>query len=539
MSISSISPTAPISSQSLRPVTPLSIPTPAQSNTPASISGTASNLIDQQKLQAANLSKSTDAAKNNLDTSKSDIANTVNQILGIQSNQIQTEADAGLPQKQTAVSNATNALEASQRSQTNELRALDGQGLTDVQKQAASKEINHKYAFEQADLALIQSAANRDYATAQSIVQRKTELALAPLQTKLDFQKTFYQDNKDTFNKADDRQYQNLIAQTQRDYDTQKTLQTSLSNVQLELLKNGTNISPNVMSQLNNAKSLSDVPQILAQNGVSLRDPNSTLQGEELKANIQKIKNDIANNKPINTANLTPESAAYVNGFQQAFIGLPAAQASTAKQVFTAALNSGNTEQIKQTILGTALSNIPAPEQAAAYGRNTAINALTNIQNLLDQAKEKGVNTGIVDGNLQTAAQKFGQSGNTDLAYIGTQMNLALNAYRKAVTGVAFSPQELAQYKTIFPDITNSATLNGANIQSLTDAFNQNNRAVIGTKIGMTNYDRIFGTEKANLPSGTVAPSGTTAAIGPDGATYFVPNAQLDGFIKDGGKLAK
>lgn len=217
-----------------------------------------------------------------------------------------------------------------------------------------------------------------------------------------------------------------------------------------------------------------------------------------------------------NNVNLGGLNKPLQDSFNSVIIGLPATAAKTASATFTNLVNSGDLEGAKAYIVRIALSNLPADQQTQTIGRSQAISALTDINSLLEQAQKAGANTGVIKGNIQNAAQKFaGDAGNPDLAYIGSRMQQALQTYRRAMTGVAFSPAESAQYSKIFPDLTNTDKLNQTNISALLDAFDSNNRAALATYIGDTNYNKLFGKQQAVLPSQREAAAATPDLSGP------------------------
>lgn len=209
--------TQAINAAQLTPKSPIAIPVIQPTNTAQSISTLADGVKQTalaEQLKADELAKQTAA-----NTSKSDLANTVNDILGIQSSRTQAETAAGLQGKSQTLVNATNQLEASQRAQTNEIRAIQSNsGLTKEQAAQQTQEINRRYAFEQADLALVQSAANRDYATAQSLVDRKIELQLEPLKTKLDYYKELNATDRSAYTEAQKRTLDNIQLEAQKEY---------------------------------------------------------------------------------------------------------------------------------------------------------------------------------------------------------------------------------------------------------------------------------------------------------------------------------
>lgn len=191
----------------------------------------------------------------------------------------------------------------------------------------------------------------------------------------------------------------------------------------------------------------------------------------------------------------------YVDAFNSAVIGLPALQMKQAQNTFQQYLNKGDTEGAKNYIIRVAMAGASTDQQNQAIGRKSGLDSLATIKQLLTK-----VPTDILTGTLENTIQKLGVSSNPDLAYIGSQIQQQIQIYRRSMTGVAFSPQESAEYAKIFPDITNLASLNNAKIDSLIESFNRNNRAVLSFYIGDSNYDKLFGKyETPPLPSGRIS----------------------------------
>ncbi len=233
---------------------------------------------------------------------------------------------------------------------------------------------------------------------------------------------------------------------------------------------------------------------------------------------VQKIKNNSAiykkesyiapSSSESNGSIIVPEgtdklTSSLVNAFNGAVLGLPALSQKGAKATFTNYINQGDVEGAKDFLLTLTTQGLPTDQQNQLIGREQATNALSNIQTLLAQAKEKGADTNFFTGNLEYAVQKLGISSNPDLAYLGSLLQQQFIVYRRAMTGVAFSPTESEDYKKIFPDLTNVEKLSTAKIQALQDTFNMNNRAALSVYLGGTkNYDAIYGE-----PKGLILPS--------------------------------
>lgn len=259
----------PITSESLRPATPLNIPRVNTSDVSSNISGIASTLVETSKAQKAEQkaieeqNRKAQEAQSARDTSLDELLGVQKSIESVQASRAGVENEQKIGEKSQRLTDVTNQIEASQRAQTNELRALDGQGLTDAQKAIASKEINRRYAFEQADLALIQSAANRDLATAQSIADRKVELALEPLKTRLEFAKMFYEENKGLFDKEDERRIKASTASIQRELDKEEAFLKRRTDLQMQALKDG---NVNLYNALGKAKEDKELASITYSN---------------------------------------------------------------------------------------------------------------------------------------------------------------------------------------------------------------------------------------------------------------------------------
>lgn len=187
-----------------------------------------------------------------------------------------------------------------------------------------------------------------------------------------------------------------------------------------------------------------------------------------------------------------PENTPYKNALEQVVQGKAPTEARPQRAQLDALLQSGNTQGAKEYLLSAALTKFGPTEQTNALGRMTAVDALKDISQKLTTLKDKGVNTNIFKGNLEQAAQTIGNSTNQELASVGNEIALAYNVYRKAMTGVAFSPAEAAQYAKIFPSLTNLDSLNQTKINSLIDSFNQQQKTVVGAAIGQSNYEKIF-----------------------------------------------
>src|SRR3990167_184606 len=235
ISAPTFSPTGAITSETLSGnATPYNIPPTTTSTVADGLSAYASSVGEQEKerakIQAEQDTKATEAEAGATEE-KGKLRSLMDKVLGVQAERATLEEEAKIGAKAERVTTYTNQLEALERAEVNEMRALEGSGLTDVQRGARGREIARSYAFQKADVALLQSAANRDLETAQNIINRKIELTLQPLQQQLEFTKFFYDQNREDLSKSEDRAFQFKIKELDRSYEAQKSVEVFKANL--------------------------------------------------------------------------------------------------------------------------------------------------------------------------------------------------------------------------------------------------------------------------------------------------------------------
>lgn len=203
-----------------------------------------------------------ETAQTAADTSKSNLYDAFLKKIGVQQTKGAVQEEFGVAGKTQKVTDYTNQLDALERSEMNEVRDLGNRNLTDTGRASAEQEIRRKYAFQKADVAILQSAANRDLATASALAEAKINTQLEPLNTQIEFLSMFYEDNKEQLSKADQNAFNVAIqdAQTER---TQKASELKiLSDTKLEVLKNiYANASPEVANQLARSVQMATTPE--------------------------------------------------------------------------------------------------------------------------------------------------------------------------------------------------------------------------------------------------------------------------------------
>lgn len=178
-------------------------------------------------------------------------------------------------------------------------------------------------------------------------------------------------------------------------------------------------------------------------------------------------------------------------------------------------LASGQPDQAKSVLLSTAIQKFGQQQATQTIGRIGALTSLDQIQSALKTIKDNGGNTNLLSGNVTKGLEKLGTSNNQAVSAAAQAINIAIINYRRSMTGVAFSPEEAAQYSKLFPDITNLDTLNQTKISTLRDSMNAQQRGVLGAAMGVQNYDKIFGnsSSSSNVSNQPVTSGSLTSGI--------------------------
>lgn len=229
--------TAPITTQTLKPQADLTLPaTPI----PTTTAGTAGYMESYLKTEQAKQQQMADESAKNVTASAGSLEDTMRQMLELPNEQLRLEQESGLDKKAQRVTDFTNQLEAEQHALQRQQEAIFGNGgVTREQAQQQFSEVQRQSLSKQADLALLQSAANRDLETAQSIIDRKIKLKLEPLKMKLDFDKFFYSENKEVFNKQEQRAFELRIKQQDNALKMAESEEGKIHQMWMEAVKAG------------------------------------------------------------------------------------------------------------------------------------------------------------------------------------------------------------------------------------------------------------------------------------------------------------
>lgn len=294
-----------ISPESLGNATLYNLPESKTPTVPSAITSQSEPITESAKLQLER-EKAYQDRQDTLKAQENSFKSIKENILGVIGSRSKREEEANISTLSETARKAADSLTVSQRAQTNELRALDGSGLTDVQRAQQQREINRRYAFEQADLQLSYHLANSDLNAAQSAVDRRIKLELEPLQIEYEFAKSLYDEAKDDLDKEDQRLFDLKIKDIERKETAIKDKGDAINSIISEAMKNGVAIPSNIIASMNSAKDASGVYSAASQGGLSLENVldkalktqqlnNAILEGQKKSQDIQTTANEASN----------------------------------------------------------------------------------------------------------------------------------------------------------------------------------------------------------------------------------------------------
>lgn len=130
----------------------------------------------------------------------------------------------------------------------------------------------------------------------------------------------------------------------------------------------------------------------------------------------------------------------------------------------TRAIRNGikNGEDPLTVIKNQAKGLMSSPVATEVEGMETALDVMNALESNLKAYYAQGGDTNIFKGNYEKVVNKVGAVSDPRLVSIAVQIQANLQAYRKAVSGTAYSIQEGAEIASIFPGINKTEGLNRA-----------------------------------------------------------------------------
>ena len=138
--------------------------------------------------------------------------------------------------------------------------------------------------------------------------------------------------------------------------------------------------------------------------------------------------------------------------------------------------------QAKNTMTGATATKLESYENSNS--------AMQSLQSALADYYKQGGDSGIFKGNFESAINKLGEVNDAKLVGVATKVAVALQAYRNAISGTAYSDQEGKDIAKIFPSITNGKILNDTITKARIEFANQQVDGIYRNTLGNA-YDTL------------------------------------------------
>ena len=149
----------------------------------------------------------------------------------------QAEDEAGIGSKTTQLNDINSQIRETDLRFTRDRENIERSSQSSAQKGAELSQIGREQARELADLSIIEATRRDDLTTAQALVDRKVELTFEPIQQKLEFQKFMFDENKELFNEAEQREFDIKMRDEQVQIDKDKFKFQQLENFRKEAMQ--------------------------------------------------------------------------------------------------------------------------------------------------------------------------------------------------------------------------------------------------------------------------------------------------------------
>ena len=237
---------------------------------------------------------------------------------------------------------------------------------------------------------------------------------------------------------------------------------------------------------------------------------NPILQRMADGENIDEIADDLR------LAGQSPEfSGAIRNAAQQITSDWTDKKTQTAFDKLDDLVTGDNVTATQDFLKKLAIDGAGVEQGKQIMGQERTVDFLDEIADDLKAFEDAGGDTNIFTGTLEEIARKAGLVKEPELRKVAVKITKARQQYRRAMTGVAFSPGENLEYDKVFPDINKTAEFNTAVINGLRESFRGDVDFFYGFMMGEDAYGEIF---KQSPGEQTIERGGMTFKQNEDGS---------------------
>lgn len=346
-------------------------------------------------------------------------------------------------------------------------------------------------------------------ANAQAQADKAVALIYDPIEQQIKVAQQQITDNMPFFTAAEKKQADiqtAQLAERSRLLDQQKEDKKTVLGFAAEAAKNG---APTLILQ--QATALDDPQQALSTLSQYMSDPNdkakaladiaqTRAQTSLINANIKKVN---AETSGLGIPVVTNPQAGQYKGALDVILG----SAKFTKDQKTAVINAVNNGQDPFSVIKNQAKNIMGQTEATKVTNfEVAKSQVQDLSTLLKDYYANGGKTNLLSGSYEKVLNNLGQVNDPKLVSLATQISSALQIYRNAVSGTAYSEQEGKDISSIFPGINKTQGLNDAILAGRLKAFDSTIDGSYRSALGST-YDDLKSAQTTSTPTSTVIPA--------------------------------
>lgn len=418
--------------------------------------------------------------------------------------QLQAENYGAVDTAQQELNDINNQILTEQNAQRRREEALASTGdLTAEQAQQKINETKRQSISKQADLSIIQMAKQNNYATAKEIADRKVQAQIESDKLKLDTLQFIYNENKELFNKKEQRQFEVAQAERERLLNKQEKELTQINDLALNALQNGASTS--IVQKMQQAKTIAEATKIGGQFVGKLDRLVKESQIRENNAQTAKLNREAQIDSGLSSNNVASLQA-YANEFAQT--GKVPSPTDLAKVGVTVAQVTQYAKQIpKQTgaILDRNTGVTPSGVSAAQIdGIQALYDVRTKLARMkqLDKDRVKGISGGIVSKLTGTGIE----------SEYNTLREEVIGLISKARSGLTLTATEAKRYENALPGAYANPLGLGASSEKKLQTLDESIAGTLNSQLAGKNLI-INGYSKVNL-GGTQYTVGDVINIG-------------------------
>lgn len=489
-------PTAPITSASIQKADPVTLPETANTsaNAASSAMGTMAGINDNIQ---ADLKAETDMLKANVSAQRTAVDRNIAQLGNRGADQSAAETAAGIPALRSTAQTLAQEYNTKLLAYNAQYKAISKDASMSADQRARQlAAVTNEHSYDQTNLAIRSTIANGDYTAAQALVDKQIDIKYGGLKDLIGYQTALLASDKADLSDKQKTSLQIKLDENKRKLDEVTYQAHATQETKNDLLKSASiqGAPESLKAAIQNAKdSTAAIAAAGPYAGDILDREIKRKQLEKTNAEIRKLnrESDGLTISPVNN----PNAAKYKDA-----LNIILGSEKFTKEQKASITNAVNMGQDPFQVIKNNAKNIMGQTLATDLDKaETAKTQLIAIDKSLKDFYAAGGKTGIFSGNYEKVLNKLGEVKDPKVVGLATEIALAMQAYRLAVTGTAASVQEDARIDNVFPGITSGKMLNNARTQATIKSFDTKIDSSYRNTLGST-YDDLKKAEKSVTP---------------------------------------